>query len=95
MRWSEELELLNEEHHRVLQTFEQTALRWDGRASNTIESDDVALSEGRSAFARKQAHMFRHIHSRCAQTWSDIPTYLQSFGDRFDDSGGYPTDVRG
>jgi hypothetical protein len=91
MRWSEELELLNEERRRVLQTFERTAFIWDGRAGNKIETDDRALAEGRSAFARKQARMFRGIRSRCAQAWSDIPIYLESFGDKFDD--GNDTDA--
>jgi hypothetical protein len=85
MRWSEELELLTEERRRVLQTFEHTASIWNKRATDRIETDSSALAEGRSAFARKQADLFGRIESRCAQTWFDVSTYLERFGDKFDD----------
>ncbi|KAJ7022886.1 hypothetical protein C8F04DRAFT_1272079 [Mycena alexandri] len=70
-RWEEEIQILEAEYKRVLLTFEYEASRWDKRAENV--STDLAWAEvdGATAFARRQAAMFRDLRARGEITWTE------------------------
>jgi len=59
-RWEEEVRLLFEEQQRTLQFLEWHAIWWMDR-TNTIETSDKALAEGRRAYAVRQAELCHQI----------------------------------
>ncbi|KIY53328.1 hypothetical protein FISHEDRAFT_33526 [Fistulina hepatica ATCC 64428] len=67
-RWCEEVLLLKEEMRRTLVSFEHKADWWDMQVQGPL-TDDEQLSEGASAYAKKQAHLYRSLAAECRRLW--------------------------
>ncbi|KAJ6469546.1 hypothetical protein C8R47DRAFT_989403, partial [Mycena vitilis] len=72
-RWGEEVELLDTEYLRVLDSFQHEANQWDTLASN-VPADLLPAEEaqGAVAFAKKQAAMFLDLKARGITTWTEV-----------------------
>ncbi|KAJ3818660.1 hypothetical protein F5880DRAFT_1625934 [Lentinula raphanica] len=74
-RWTEEVNLLEEEKRRVLVTLEYNAKEWEGRAEYDgplAEGKDTAHKEGVRAYALSQASMFRTLASSFVRLWGAV-----------------------
>ncbi|KAI0744413.1 hypothetical protein C8Q76DRAFT_606972, partial [Earliella scabrosa] len=67
-RWSEEVELLNEEMRRVLAYFEWRAGWWRNQAEQRDDVPEV-LKRGLAAYAEKSASVFEGLAAGCAARW--------------------------
>jgi len=74
-RWEEEVRLLFEEQQRTLRFLKWHAIWWMDR-TNTIETSDKALAEGRRAYAVHQAELCCQIRRSFAHTWKDTQCFL-------------------
>ncbi|KAG2743573.1 hypothetical protein P692DRAFT_201723247, partial [Suillus brevipes Sb2] len=68
MRWKEEIELLEEEMHRVLRFLQWHALWWDNVAH--LRALEGAEKEGVVAYATRQAHLRRDLSAKFETTWA-------------------------
>ncbi|KAF5379975.1 hypothetical protein D9757_010248 [Collybiopsis confluens] len=75
-RWQEEGILLQEEMRRVLETLEFEAQVWDSHAKLGAQlrlkgevEDSLEISQGRVAFAARQAQIRRRIRLHCGKMW--------------------------
>ncbi|KAK7017907.1 hypothetical protein VNI00_018519 [Paramarasmius palmivorus] len=66
-RWDEELQLVIEEMRRTIATLEHCAKQWQARA---IEWADDAASEGRSAYALRQAFIRSSLAAKFQRLWA-------------------------
>ncbi|KAJ3709697.1 hypothetical protein C8R42DRAFT_598178 [Lentinula raphanica] len=74
-RWTEEVNLLEEEKRRVLVTLEYNAKEWEGRTEYDgplAEGKDTAHKEGVRAYALSQASMFRTLASSFVRLWGAV-----------------------
>lgn len=74
-RWEEEVRLLFEEQQRTLRFLEWHASWWMERAS-AITTSDEALSEGRRAYAERQANLRLQIRGSFSHMWKDTRKFL-------------------
>jgi hypothetical protein len=76
-RWTEEVDLVEEEMRRVVAFLEWKAERWavlrDERCSEGL--DEITL-EGLSAYAQRQARIQLDLRDVFSETWKDIPRYI-------------------
>ncbi|KAF8144857.1 hypothetical protein K438DRAFT_1992419 [Mycena galopus ATCC 62051] len=76
-RWTEEVDLLEQEMHRVLEFLKWRAGWWialkDQRPSVMV---DEILQEGFTAYARRQSDIQRNLAKRFAGNWQDLPGYI-------------------
>ncbi|KAJ7878541.1 hypothetical protein B0H14DRAFT_3083030 [Mycena olivaceomarginata] len=76
-RWTEEVDLVEEEMRRVVAFLEWKAERWavlrDERCSEGL--DEITL-EGLSAYAQRQAQIQLDLRDVFSETWKDIPRYI-------------------
>ncbi|KAF8871241.1 hypothetical protein BD779DRAFT_1613963 [Infundibulicybe gibba] len=86
-RWSEEVELLREEMRHVCAFFESRAVEWERRAKYThsvpnilglVLPTELALIQGRIAYAMNQAAQFRVMGAHCQALWRFVDGYIQS-----------------
>jgi len=93
-RWSEEVRLLLEEMRRVLQFLNWRATFWETHAgflqcdlaaaahnTNELLGNSSLLSariEGTQAYAHRQAHIQRVLHTHCRTLWHDVPSLVIS-----------------
>ncbi|KAK6981487.1 CxC2 domain-containing protein [Favolaschia claudopus] len=77
-RWTEEVDLLEEEMRRVLQFLEWKAGWWTGLVGQreAVVSDAV-LNEGFTAYARRQSRTQLDLRARFQANWRDVPAYIQ------------------
>ncbi|KAG1788560.1 uncharacterized protein HD556DRAFT_1447770 [Suillus plorans] len=68
MRWKEEIELLEEEMHRVLRFLQWHALWWDNVAH--LRALAGAEKEGVVAYATRQAHLRRDLSAKFETSWA-------------------------
>lgn len=71
-RWSEEVELLQEEMRRVLAFFDWHAAWWEERATPKTWLGPVE-NEGAVAYALRQADIRCAMRAHCSSIWSVIP----------------------
>ena len=77
MRFSEEVELLLEEHRRVVQFFEWQESWWLAKAEQKMESEMSAMwSEGLRAYALRQGALRADLRKHFTHIWRYVPTYL-------------------
>lgn len=74
-RWSEEVELLQEEMRRVSAFLEWQTEWWEDRASPRTWLDGME-NEGVSAYAHRQAAIRRAMRTRCTSIWSVVPSLV-------------------
>ncbi|KAH7905933.1 hypothetical protein BJ138DRAFT_1017003 [Hygrophoropsis aurantiaca] len=75
MRWSEEVDLLQEEMRRVLQYFAWHATWWEEQGHSRSDGDSELL-EGRSAYAARQADLRRSLSGLFGAMWDVVPALL-------------------
>ncbi|KAK7022007.1 hypothetical protein VNI00_017109 [Paramarasmius palmivorus] len=66
-RWQEETQLVTEEMRRTIKSLIWSATQWEIRAS--VPSFQGAHAEGASAYAYRQASMYRHLAASFATQW--------------------------
>lgn len=66
-RWTEEVELLNEEMRRVLAYLKWKAHWWEQQSARRAVRS--SLREGLSAYAEKQAMILRRMHMKFSEMW--------------------------
>nr|GAT50926.1 predicted protein [Mycena chlorophos] len=81
LRWSEELDLLEEEMRRILQFLIWRADWWDERASlreNNTETagDSTELREGLHAYSARQAALQRELSEAFKRDWQNLPAFI-------------------
>ncbi|KAJ7886289.1 hypothetical protein B0H13DRAFT_2342938 [Mycena leptocephala] len=78
MRYSEEVDLLQEEMRRVVQFMDWRRDRWRSLVGlRAHRQHDAALREGHSAYALKQAWYMDGLSTRFQTLWKDVPAFLQ------------------
>ncbi|KAJ7858652.1 hypothetical protein B0H14DRAFT_3085047 [Mycena olivaceomarginata] len=82
-RWTEEVDLVEEEMRRVLAFLQWKEKRWLDLADERHDIDDV-LREGLVAYARRQARIQRDLHVRFEGNWQAIPGYIKMARDNLD-----------
>ncbi|KAJ6498612.1 hypothetical protein DFH09DRAFT_1336611 [Mycena vulgaris] len=85
-RWTEEVDLLEEEMRRILVFLDWKAKWWRSlKEARTKESDparydtamdDPALCEGLHAYAERQAMIQEDMKARFEANWKDVPTWI-------------------
>lgn len=72
-RWHEEVQLLNEEMHRVLEFHEYRARWWEDRRNRSGESIiNPGLADGISAYAEGRAQLHRDLAMRFRGMWANF-----------------------
>ncbi|KAJ7819998.1 hypothetical protein B0H14DRAFT_2372241, partial [Mycena olivaceomarginata] len=82
-RWTEEVDLVEEEMRRVLAFLQWKEKRWLDLADERHDIDDV-LREGLVAYARRQARIQRDLRVRFEGNWQAIPGYIKMARDNLD-----------
>ncbi|KAJ7282331.1 hypothetical protein C8J57DRAFT_1448037 [Mycena rebaudengoi] len=75
-RWSEEVDLLEEEMRRIAQFLAWTGSWWE-RQKGRREDLEGALGEGLEAYASRQAARQRGLRSRFLQMWAGLPALIE------------------
>ncbi|KAJ7033272.1 hypothetical protein C8F04DRAFT_1396133 [Mycena alexandri] len=77
-RWTEEVNLLEEEMRRILVFLEWRATWWRGLKDGRPEVvDDGVLSEGFNAYAERQAVIQEMMKTRFEDNWKDVARWIQ------------------
>ncbi|KAJ7716378.1 hypothetical protein B0H16DRAFT_1741305 [Mycena metata] len=76
LRWTEEVDLLEEEMRRVLQFFTWRAGWWEEQIGRR-DLPDGAHSEGETAYAARQAALLIELRDTFAQQWSGLAELVQ------------------
>ncbi|KAJ7053673.1 hypothetical protein C8F01DRAFT_1374953 [Mycena amicta] len=89
LRWTEELDLLEEEMRRIDQFLAWRADWWDSRVglkhaaapkSTSVSADEsvaaVIQAEGESAYAHRQAVLQRNLRTSFEKEWSELPRFI-------------------
>jgi hypothetical protein len=82
-RWTEEVDLVEEEMCRVLAFLQWKEKGWLDLADERHDIDDV-LREGLVAYARRQARIQRDLRVRFEGNWQAIPGYIKMARDNLD-----------
>ncbi|KAK7027713.1 CxC2 domain-containing protein [Favolaschia claudopus] len=78
LRWTEEVDLLEEEMRRVLQFLEWKAKWWLALIGQREPSmHDPALDEGFAAYAHRQAQIQIDLKARFEGNWKDVPLLIR------------------
>lgn len=78
MRWSEEVELLQEEMRRVLRFHAFQAESWERKVESRPDSMSNVQWEGLRSYANRQANVQRSLYSRFAHMWRYVPEYIRT-----------------
>lgn len=77
MRFTEEVQLIQEEMNRVLQYFTWQVNFWVAKAiPRSIETTEDH-QEGLSAYALRQAEIRRRLHDHFSDLWQGIPDFVR------------------
>lgn len=75
MRWTEEVELIEEEMRRTKQFLTWQAGWWESQVTPpSLRMSD--LVEGINAYAHRQASIRRRMHDYCAQAWGCVRAWV-------------------
>ncbi|KAM6489836.1 hypothetical protein JOM56_014648 [Amanita muscaria] len=78
MRWSEEVELLQEEMSRVLRFLDWHAQWWIKQEKGREEGVDTRLQEGLSAYARRQASIRIRMKANFMNLWNSVDSWVKA-----------------
>lgn len=84
MRFSEEVQLLQEEMERILRFFQWQECWWRSKKDSLTESKQSISSmraEGLRAYAERQAALRSSLCSHFAHTWRNVPDYIKFITD--------------
>ncbi|KAI0712134.1 hypothetical protein C8Q76DRAFT_693826 [Earliella scabrosa] len=88
-RWSEEVELLQEEMRRTITYHEWAAAQWPARVDTKfVERPDYR--EGANAYARRQAAVRTSLRDFCKRTWQHVPQWVCLGGADADEDENLP-----
>ncbi|KAJ7077348.1 hypothetical protein C8R44DRAFT_655086 [Mycena epipterygia] len=76
-RWTEEVDLLEEEMRRILVFLEWKALWWREQMAGRPEELDEELREGLVAYAERQAVILEDMKTRFETSWIHVPHWIQ------------------
>ncbi|KAJ7854749.1 hypothetical protein B0H14DRAFT_3085502 [Mycena olivaceomarginata] len=76
-RWTEEVDLVEEEMRRVLAFLNWKANHWTSLMDERDEPDEI-LREGLTAYAKRQARVQRDLRAHFEGNWQYIPGYIQA-----------------
>ena len=76
MRWSEEVDLEEEEMRRILQFLTWRADWWEGQV-NLRNLPDGPQLEGETAYAMRQAALQKGLHKSFALKWEPLPELIR------------------
>jgi hypothetical protein len=77
LRWTEEIDLLEEEMRRIAQFLAWSGSWWDQQ--KTLREDvDAALREGLEGYASRQAARQRGLRARFLTMWAGLPAVIQT-----------------
>ncbi|KAK6977540.1 CxC2 domain-containing protein [Favolaschia claudopus] len=77
-RWTEEVDLLEEEMRRVLEFLKWRAEWWIALIGQRVAApDDPAGTEGFVAYARRQSRIQSDLRARFEANWRDVPRFIQ------------------
>jgi hypothetical protein len=76
MRWSEEVDLLEEEMRRVLEFLDWHANWWEAQAARWAELE-TEMMEGLAAYAHRQSTIRRALRDHFAHIWRYVPDYIK------------------
>ena len=86
MRFTEQIAIITEEKCRVLVTLEGDACVWDTREATYLQ-DNTPESQGKAAYAAKQAAIKRKLKTKFEQLWHVLDVSVNSeVGDEDEDS---------
>lgn len=77
-RWSEEVELLQEEMGRVLRFLDWHARWWVEQENRREEGVDAYLREGLSAYAHRQASIRIKMKDNFVNLWDSVGTWVKA-----------------
>jgi hypothetical protein len=77
-RWSEEVELLQEEMSRVLMFLDWHARWWMEQENRREEGVDAHLREGLSAYAHRQASIRLKMKDSFVNMWDSVGTWIKA-----------------
>ncbi|KAJ7734395.1 hypothetical protein B0H14DRAFT_2408793 [Mycena olivaceomarginata] len=86
-RWTEEVDLVEEEMRRVLAFLNWKANHWTSLMDERDEPDEI-LREGLTAYAKRQARVQRDLRARFEGNWQYIPGYIQAERSRLGGNSG-------
>ena len=72
LRYAEEVQLLQEEQRRVLQSLHRTALIWEQRGRLAEAKECTILREGAVAYAARQHCLFTQLVLHFSQAWTNF-----------------------
>ena len=74
LRWSEEVDLLQEEMHWVLETLAWEAREWDACGlAGVVPAMSTDCAEGILAYAHRQASIRRRMAGKFTKLWEHVP----------------------
>jgi hypothetical protein len=77
MRWTEEIDLVQEEMRRVSAYLSRYANWWSSHADvGRMRQYDSYLSEGLVAYAERQAHLRTSLQNHFQGLWSDVASWV-------------------
>ncbi|KAJ7024514.1 hypothetical protein C8F04DRAFT_1270212 [Mycena alexandri] len=77
-RWTEEVNLLEEEMRRILVFLEWRANWWRGLKENRPDvAERAEMKEGFDAYAERQARVQEMMKSRFEDNWKDVPRWIE------------------
>ncbi len=94
MRWTEEVQLLQEEMRRTQEYHDWRAGWWEKQAVLTVQQR-ADLLEGMCAYAHRQASIRRQMRNYCQRAWSHVRAWVclgQEVSDAIDPPAGEPSD---
>ncbi|KAJ7120591.1 hypothetical protein C8R43DRAFT_1136756 [Mycena crocata] len=77
LRWTEEIDLLEEEMRRIVQFLSWRSEWWEGRV-DLRQLQDGPQREGETAYARRQAKLQVDTRARFLELWKDLPALIQT-----------------
>ncbi|KAG6824960.1 hypothetical protein H0H92_005297 [Tricholoma furcatifolium] len=91
MRFSEEVELLTEEMHRVLRYLRYKEAWWQSKAAYALNDGFIPICrEGLVAYASRQASLSAELHTSFSHSWHKVPATLTSLYSTLSDYASHP-----
>lgn len=86
MRFTEEVQLIQEEMHRTLRFLSWKANDWESCTQGSdLPPED--LRDGLSAYASHQAQVYRRLAEHFTTLWAGVPHYVQQLNKRLQETG--------
>ena len=71
-RFTEEVELCNEEMARTIRFYQARSQEWERRAQMSPDQ-----AEAHKAYAHRQSSIYDNLRSHCADLWKEVPAHIK------------------